>query len=235
MMKIFLKKNEQLTSTIAGIGLLIVAVFVAVPAAYGTDVPPSISEIISRLQQTYEKTQDFNAVFVQETTIKSIKKTETEEGVVFFKNPKNMLWNYSRPKAKKLVINSRKAWLYLPDEKVAYVQDADYIFRSKVLIKLLSGLGKLKDDFTITYAQPQASDKKGNYLLILTPLEKIPSLNPFQITIDRSTFLILQVSFEDTLGNLTVVKFSNIAVNTRLSDKIFQFQPPAGVSIFNMP
>ena len=234
-MKIFLKKNEQLTSTIAGIGLLIVAVFVAVPAAYGTDVPPSISEIISRLQQTYEKTQDFNAVFVQETTIKSIKKTETEEGVVFFKNPKNMLWNYSRPKAKKLVINSRKAWLYLPDEKVAYVQDADYIFRSKVLIKLLSGLGKLKDDFTITYAQPQASDKKGNYLLILTPLEKIPSLNPFQITIDRSTFLILQVSFEDTLGNLTVVKFSNIAVNTRLSDKIFQFQPPAGVSIFNMP
>jgi outer membrane lipoprotein carrier protein len=146
-----------------------------------------------------------------------------------------MLWNYSRPKAKKLVINPRKAWLYLPQEKVVYAQDADYIFKSKVLIKFLSGLGKLKDDFTITYAEPRALDKKGNYLLVLTPLEKIPSLNPFQITIDKSTFLILQVSFEDTMGNSTIVKFSNISINTGLSEKIFQFKPPEGVSIFNMP
>jgi outer membrane lipoprotein carrier protein len=115
------------------------------------------------------------------------------------------------------------------------VQDADYIFKSKVLIKFLSGLGKLKDDFTITYAEPRALDKKGNYLLVLTPLEKIPSLNPFQITIDKSTFLILQVSFEDTMGNSTIVKFSNISINTGLSEKIFQFKPPEGVSIFNMP
>jgi outer membrane lipoprotein carrier protein len=235
MMKIFFKRNEQLTAIIAGIWILITAFFIAVPAGNCATAPPSIDEIITRLQMTYEKTLDFNAQFVQETTIKSIKKTEVEEGVVFFKNPKNMLWNYSRPKAKKLVINPRKAWLYLPQEKVAYVQDADYIFKSKVLIKFLSGLGKLKDDFTITYAEPRALDKNGNYLLILTPLEKIPSLNPFQITIDKSTFLILQVSFEDAMGNSTSVKFSNISTNTRLSEKIFQFQPPPGVSIFNMP
>jgi outer membrane lipoprotein carrier protein len=236
MMKIFFKKNEQLPATAASIRILIAAVFIAVPAAaYCAEAPPPIDEIISRLQLTYEKTLDFNAEFVQETTVKSIKKTDIEEGVVFFKNPKNMLWNYSRPKAKKLVINPRKAWLYLPQEKVVYVQDADYIFKSKVLIKFLSGLGKLKDDFTITYAEPRALDKKGNYLLVLTPLEKIPSLNPFQITIDKSTFLILQVSFEDTMGNSTIVKFSNISINTRLSEKIFQFKPPEGVSIFNMP
>lgn len=146
-----------------------------------------------------------------------------------------MLWDYSRPKKKKLVINPRKAWLYLPQEKVAYTQESDYIFKSKTLIKFLSGLGKLKNDFTIKYAEPKALDNQGNYLLVLTPLEKIPSLNPFQITVDKNTFIIVQVSFEDTMGNSTLLKFFNITTNTGLSEKMFQFKPPAGVSIFNMP
>jgi outer membrane lipoprotein carrier protein len=146
-----------------------------------------------------------------------------------------MLWDYSLPKKKKLVINPRKAWLYLPQEKVAYTQEADYIYKSRTLIKFLSGLGKLKDDFTIKYAEPKSMDKQGNYLLVLTPLEKAPSLNPFSITVDKNTFIILQVSFEDALGNSTVLKFSNISTNTGLPDKMFQFKPPAGVSIFNMP
>src|SRR4030042_466332 len=166
--------------------------------------------------------------------IKSIKKTEVEEGIVFFKNPRNMLWNYKKPNAKKMVINRQKAWLYLPREKVAYVQKADKIFQSKALIKFLSGLGKLKDDFAIRYAEPNALDKNGNYLLRLTPLDKSTILNPFQITVDKNTFYILQVSFHDVLGNSTVLKFSHISTNNGIADKIFQFRPPATVSIFDM-
>lgn len=195
----------------------------------------SIDGVIEKLQSTYEKTNDFRANFIQEITIKSIKKTEIEEGIVFFKNPRNMLWNYTRPNAKKMVINHQKAWLYLPQEKAAYVQKADNAFQSKVLIKFLSGLGKLKDDFAISYAQPNALDKNGNYLLRLTPLDKSTALNPFQITVDKSTFHILQISFDDILGNSTVLKFSQISINNGISDKLFQFQPPAGVSVFDMP
>jgi outer membrane lipoprotein carrier protein len=234
-MKKKFKKNELLMplAMINWSLAILLLMITSSPALADNQLPPD--ELIARLQQTYEKTKDFNANFVQETTVISIKKTDIEEGIVYFKSPKNMLWNYTKPKAKKLVINSRKAWLYLPQEKVAYMQEADYIFRSRVLIKLLSGLGKLTDDFTINYAAPQKLDKKGNYLLVLTPIEKNPSLKPFQITVDVNTFLILQVSFEDTLGNSTVLKFSHIATNTGLAEKMFQFKPPAGVSIFNMP
>jgi outer membrane lipoprotein carrier protein len=196
---------------------------------------PPIDDVVSRLQQTYEQTIDFKADFIQESTIKSIKRTDVEEGAVFFKNPRNMLWNYTKPKAKKLVINSRKVWLYLPQEKVAYTQDADYIFQSKVLIKFLTGLGKLKDDFTIEYAKSNALDKNENYRLVLTPLEKSASYNTLQITVDKNIFYILQVNFDDTFGNSTNLRFSNIAINTGLASQIFQFQPPAGVSIFKMP
>lgn len=234
-MKIFFKEYRQLSVMATAILLFNVLFLIFTPPRTLAEAPAPVEEIVTHLQQTYENTKDFKANFVQEATVKSIKQTNIEEGVVFFKSPKNMLWNYSKPKAKKLVINARKVWLYLPQEKVAYTQEAEYIFKSKVLIKFLAGLGKLQDDFTIKYAVPNALDKNGNYLLVLTPLEKNTVLNPFQITVDKNSFLILQISFDDALGNSTHLKFSNILSNTSLAEKMFQFTPPAGVSIFNMP
>ena len=195
---------------------------------------PPIDDVVSRLQQTYEKTVDLKSDFIQETTIKSIKKTDVEEGVVFFKNPKNMLWNYRKPKAKQLVINSKKVWLYLPQEKVVYTQDAGYIFQSKVLIKFLTGLGKLKDDFTIAYAKSGALDKNENYRLVLTPREKGTSYSALQITVDKDIFYILQVNFDDSFGNSTALRFSNIAMNSGIATNIFQFKPPSGVNVLKM-
>jgi outer membrane lipoprotein carrier protein len=234
-MKIFFNGNTKIIIYRVNILIFVMLFTILAPLSAGAGPLLPIDEVIASLQQTYEKTQDFKAGFIQETTIQSIKKTDIEEGTVFFKNPKNMLWDYSKPQKKKLVINSRKAWLYLPQEKAAYMRDSDYIFKSKTLIRFLSGLGKLKNDFTIKYAEPNALDKQGDYLLVLTPLEKIPSLNLFQITVDKNTFLILQVGFEDAMGNSTLLKFSNISTNSGLSEKMFQFKPPAGVSIFNMP
>lgn len=236
MTKNFFKANKLVTAIEARFWLIAVSfLIILLPCIALSEELPPIDDIVQKLQQTYEKTEDFKANFVQETTIKSIKKTEIEEGSVFFKNPKNMLWNYTKPRAKKLVINRHTAWLYLPQEKVAYWQKSDNIFQSKALIKFLSGLGKLKDDFAITYAKPKALDKNGNYLLLLIPLEKNTILNPIQINVDKSKFYILQVNFDDVLGNSTSVKFSNIFINNGLTDKMFQFQPPAGVEIFKMP
>ena len=232
----FLKANEIVTAITARfwpIALLFLIIFL--PGIVLAEELPPIDDVVQKLQHTYEKTEDFKANFLQEITIKSIKKTEIEEGSVFFKNPKNMLWDYTKPKAKKLVINQRTAWLYLPQEKAAYRQKADNVFQSKALIRFLSGLGKLKDDFAITYAEPDALDKNGNYLLLLTPLGKNTILNPIRITADKSKFYILQVNFDDVLGNSTSVKFSNIFINNGLTEKMFQFQPPAGISIFDMP
>jgi outer membrane lipoprotein carrier protein len=235
MMKTILDKNELFIAVKA------IAVFVAIlwgvvlPHISCATEPPPLDETVNRLQQIYEKTQDFRANFLQETTVKSIRKTDVEEGIVYFKNPKQMLWDYKKPKTKKLIINAQKAWLYLPQDKAVYTQDSDKIFKSEALIKFLSGLGKLKDDFTIKYATPRAMDKEGNYLLQLYPREKGASYQYLQMTIEKNDFHILQVSFDDVMGNSTILKFSGIKMNAGLSSKLFHFQPPPGVSIFKMP
>ena len=120
-------------------------------------------------------------------------------------------------------------------EKIVYTQKSENIFQSKILIKFFSGLGKLKDDFSIKYAEPKSQDKNGNYLLVLIPREKSSAYNSVKITVDKSNFYILQVSFDDVMGNSTTLRFSNISMNAGLTQKMFQFKPPAGVQVFQMP
>ena len=207
--------------------------FSASPAS--ADAARPLEDVVSRIQRLYDNTQDLSAGFVQETTIQSIRKTDVEKGMVYFKTPRRMLWDYTWPKPKKLVVNPKTAWLYLPDEKVAYRQDADRLFQSATLIKFLSGIGKLTDDFVLSFATPEATDASGNYLLALTPKEKNTSYQSLRMTIDHNSFHILQVGFDDVLGNTTVLKFHDIRLNAKINPALFQFKPAADVSIFDMP
>ena len=228
-------KNNHFKASLVSASLVLATFFVLCAHffCFAQEIEP-IEETVSKLQRVYDETSDFRADFTQETFNKSLKKTVTETGVVYFKKPRNMRWDYARPETKKMIINPQKAWLYVPREKAAYVQKAANVFASGTLISFLSGLGKLKDDFQIAYAEPEAKDKNGNYLLKLTPREKSYALQTLNVTVDKNTYFIIRVSFEDLMGNSTTLKFSNLARNTGIPDKFFQFQPPAGTNIFDM-
>ncbi|MBA4397343.1 MAG: hypothetical protein C0394_08175 [Syntrophus sp. (in: bacteria)] len=194
----------------------------------------SLEQLTAKMQEAYGSTQDLTAAFVQELTIVSIKKTEREEGTVYFKNPGRMYWEYTRPKSKKLVVNPQKAWLYVPEDQVVYVQDAEALYQSKVILRFLSGTGKLREDFEIKYAAPQIADKEGHHLLVLTPKRADLGIERLHLTVDRSSFQILQCSFSDAFGNLTRIRFRNIRTNNQLPESLFHFKPPRGVEIFNV-
>jgi outer membrane lipoprotein-sorting protein len=109
MIKKFFKTNELFTAT--KIVLFLILSLLALPCCAFSEELPTVGDIAQKFQSTYEKTKDLKANFIQEATLTSVKKTQREEGRVYFKNPKNMLWEYSNPKGKKLVINSKTAWL----------------------------------------------------------------------------------------------------------------------------
>lgn len=233
MINFIFNTNKLFTAT--QIVLCLILSLLALPCCVFSEELHAVGDIAQKLQSTYEETKDLKANFIQEATLTSVKKTQREEGRVYFKNPKNMLWEYSNPKGKKLVINSKTAWLYLAKEKVAYKQKSESIFQSKFLINFFAGAGKIQDDFLIKHAEPKAQDKDGNYLLVLIPREKTAACNSVKLVVDKNNFYILQVSFDDVMGNSTTLKFSNISINTGVAQKMFQFKPPAGVQIFEMP
>ena len=194
----------------------------------------TLEDVVQKMQSSYENTKDFKADFVQETSMKSAKKKIIEEGKMFFKKPRNLLWDYSKPEIKKIIINSQKAWLYLPQEKIAYTQSSSKILQSHILINFFSGAGNLKKDFIIRLATPEMTDSDGHYLLVLTPRQKNAGFSEVRMTVDQKNFSILRLSFDDVMGNATTLYFSNMAVNSNIPLNMFRFRPPAGVDIFPM-
>ena len=229
------RENRSPAARMAGIALLLwIAIFVFPAPALRAEVL-SLEQLTAKTQEVYEKTTDLKARFIQEVTIKSMKKTEREEGTVWIKNPKMMLWDYAKPKEKKLVINARTAWLYVAEDRMVYVQNADDVYRSRMAVKFLSGIGKLSEDFQLRFAKDNPLDEEGNYFLILTAKEKGTGIDRLHLTVDGKTFQILQCRFNDDYGNTTRLRFSDIRTNTGVSDKFFTFKPPAGVEVVNMP
>jgi len=206
--------------------------FLVLPALARAEL---LSELIAKAQENYEKTEDLKARFIQEVTIKSMDRMEREEGFFYFKKPMSMLWDYVKPKTKKIVINQQKACLYIPEDHVLYVQDVESIFKSRPAIKLFSGIGKLQKDFQISFSQPDPLDRDGNYLLTLVPRDSVFGIQKLFLTIDRGNFQILQCSFTDIYGNVTCIRFREIRVNNKLSARLFTFKPPPGVEVVNVP
>jgi len=198
-------------------------------AAFGRTL--SLDELSAKIQTAYDHTKDFKANFTQEATIKSIDRTENEEGTFYLKKPERMLWDYTKPSMKKLVINSRKAWLYMPDDNIVYVQDAKNVFSSKMTIRFLTGIGNLKDDFDTAFPAGGATDKKGNYVILLTPREYEAGIKTLLLTVDKDTFHIIECVFSDMYDNITRLCFSDIEFNTAPPDELFEFTPPPGVEI----
>ncbi len=195
----------------------------------------ALTQVITNIQERYEHTHDLEAAFTQEATIKSINQTVTETGVVYFKKPQRMLWDYQTPSQKKLVINPEKAWLYVPEDNLVYLQDAKNILSSKMTVRFMIGMGKLQEDFQISFADPHQVDENGYYHLCLLPRSKELGIDKLFMKVHKDTFFIINFSFTDMYGNTTKLTFSDMKTNTNLPDSIFTFTPPPGVNLYRVP
>jgi len=195
----------------------------------------SLDDLLERIEKQYNRTTDFQADFVQETMLKSMGKTEREQGRLYFKKPRKMLWLYEKPQVKTLVVNTEKSWLFIPEDQVAYVQKTDRLLQSTVAVRLLSGFIGIKDAFQVQFAATDQVDRKGDYRLRLIPRERGAGFSKAHIDISATTYNINRVWFEDPYGNVTRVTLSNIKLNQQLKDEKFFFIPPSGVEIFSLP
>ncbi len=194
-----------------------------------------IDELAKKIQDMYDQMNDFTAEFRQSATIRSVNRTVTEEGVLFLKKPNRMLWNYTEPSSKKMVINPDKSWLFVPDDNIVYVQETEKLLTSKMMIKFLTGIGNLKNDFDLSYCETSPVDENGNYRLNLRPKEYEAGISNLLLTINKESYYIMKCQLTDMYDNVTILIFKNMKINKKLPDDMFIFSPPEGTEIYMVP
>ncbi len=216
---------------ILGSGLILLLFLVRVPVLNAQPLP--LEEIVAKVQEQYETHEDFKANFIQESLVKSLGKKQVVEGIVYFKKPGKMRWNYQKPTKQEIISDGKSLWNYRPEDKQVVVSPMTNAFQSKAPSTFLAGIGNLKKDFQARWSKEPSP--KENYSLELTPQEAQGSLEKLFLLVDRESFKILQARIQDVMGNVTQISFSKIQFDNRLPDSLFTFTPPKGVEVFTMP
>ena len=185
-----------------------------------------LDAIISKIQKTYEGIQDIQADFVQLTTSSATKETQKADGLVYFKKPGMMKWEYKSPTNDIIVSDGRTIWAYQQDiGQVMIVNASDS--GASISNNFLAGMGNLKKDFDIELEKPD----NNSYVLKLNPKVPQPNIQRLYIAVDKKTSLVKQTIVFDLLGNETKVIFENLKINQSVPANIFKFKIPEGVRV----
>jgi len=221
---------------------------ICIPTFVSTACAAELKEVIAALEQGYDSLTDVQADFTQRTSITSMKREELARGVLFIKkasgNSSMFRFDYVKPR-QLIVSDGKKAWYYLPDNNQVMVSDMAALFAggNGIALNYLTGMGHISRDFSIVFAG-EGRDKKGNYILELTPKEPSQAIAKLQLTVAASVveqyqkkikseplFPVISSVVDDHLGNRTFIILSRVKVNQGISNSRFTFKIPKGVEI----
>lgn len=211
------------------------------PAAAGGDagdadaaVSACAGPIAVRIQRHYETVRDLTARFEQRTETAALGGAASRallgRGTVVFAKPGRMRWSYEEPEPSLVVSDGESVWIYDPEAGEAQHLQMVGDFLSGAAIQFLLGRGDLLKEFRVTAEDCGASP----VLLRLQPRQDAP-YEWLEVRADPATGRISETRVSDLLGNVTHVRFSEIRSNEDPDLRLFQFEPPEGVRVLELP
>ncbi|NVJ28538.1 outer-membrane lipoprotein carrier protein LolA [Myxococcus sp. AM011] len=183
---------------------------------------PEVKTLVDRMQAFYEKTGDFKAGFRQDYKYKTFKRTQTSEGVVTYKKPGLMRWEYQKPSVRTFVLAGNKVYMYDPPAQSLTVASMD-TSQLSASVTFLFGQGKLADEFAIS--KGACKDCKGT-LLVLDPLKVEPRFKQVRLEVDPATAQVLKSTVVDPDGSENAISFLDLKTNVGISADSFKMDVP---------
>ncbi|MCP4397527.1 MAG: outer membrane lipoprotein carrier protein LolA [bacterium] len=189
----------------------------------------TLETIIDNVQAEYERTSDIYASFSQVSKLRSLPTPKKSQGIVYFKKPGKMRWEYTNPEQQLLVSNGKTMWFYVAEDAQVIVQNAADAYGSRTPVTFLAGMGKLQNDF---HMKLLPSDVDTVHKLELLPKQPQPELAKLILTVNTVSYRIVHTAVYDPYGNITDVYLENIDTNTGPPDELFNFEiPEEGVDV----
>ena len=152
-----------------------------------------------------------------------------ESGTLYLKKPRKMRWEYRSPREKLFVSDGQAVWFYLPAERQVRKTALDKLDDVRSPLAFLLGKTKLENELRgLSKAVDQAPMGAGNTLLRGVPTAMPGQVNEVLLEITPSN-QIARIVLMEAEGATTEFRFAGWKENLELSDRRFQFTPPAGV------
>ena len=205
-------------------------VFAAPVAASAQQATSSLVQQLAGLQRLTadfeQSTKTTNNKTVQKKGLTAQHMNQTFKGVMKVERPGKFYWETTSPAKQTIVTTGKVVWIYDPDLQQAVRQSLDDQVANTPALLLSGNTNQIMDSYRVTQPDrtklyytlyPKQDDGAFQSLTISFGANKAPSL------------MVLQ----DSLGQTTYVRFSNIKVNPAIPASVFNFEPPKGTDIID--
>ena len=189
-------------------------------------------EIVDKAQAAYAALRSMKALFVQESYLAALDKSETSSGRVSFLKQGMMKWEYLVPEEQTFLVKGNTLWLYQPELQQVIIDRFENVLISDLPVSFLMGIGNLKSDFQVS----EACRNQAGVLLELLPRAadrpESDQLRKFLLLVDPASWLPRGARVVDVGGNATSIALNDIEKDPA-SVKESDFQPsfPPGTDI----
>ncbi len=217
-------KQKMMTGALTGV--LMTTLGVAAPMMVltqsATAAPADNLVAAKRLNKLLTNTKSMTANFTQTTKGAT---NGTFKGSMSVQRPNNFRWETKSPSEQLIVANGSSMWIYDKDLEQATKQGVDTQVGNTPALLLSGDPSKIDKNFKIT----QPYENKNYY--VLYPKSEEASFKNLSVSFSGGKPVMMVLN--DTLGQTTSIKFSNIKLNPSISSSQFKFNPPKGVDVIN--
>ena len=177
-----------------------------------------------KLNDFYNNVESMRASFTQMTMDSRFNNSQETTGTLMMQRPGKFRWDYISPYDQSIIADGEKIWVYDKDLEQVTVNQLDAVIGNTPAL-LLSGGRSLDKNFKII----ELESSKGLDWVELFPLESDTSFSSVRLAFGKTRLAVMEL--EDSFGQTTIIKFSNLENNPVLDSGTFQFVPPKGVDV----
>lgn len=207
-----------------GLLILIFLLLTALPVKGAA--PVGEEEVVKRLREVQEKTRDFSADLYQEKKLSLLKEKIISRGRIRFKKPNKVYIEFFHPESSQMVFDGKTVLLYFKEEKLA----ERYSIRSNPIAERY--LLFSKDPFQEKLARWKILEDRESFLIMeITPRVNDPLFVKTRLWVSKRDGMIVGMEMVEKNGDTTLLRYSNMRVNTGLIDSDFEIHLPKDVKI----
>lgn len=177
--------------------------------------------VVSAIEKAHKQMTSLSATFTQEKSSSMFTEKVVQKGKIFYKSPRQLRWEYTTPKSMAIIFNNGK--VLLKNEK-GTTNNPNKMLSEMGNMIMNTINGNLLKDNTNFQTKYYKNSKTGDYVVVLTPLNKRIKAyyKDITITLNAKTYLADKVVMNEVNGDSTAILFADKKTNGTLSDSLFK-------------
>jgi len=180
---------------------------------------------IERMRTFVLEMRSGQARFEQVPEDRAGKKAQSASGTFQFERPGRFRWAYEKPYEQLIVGDGTRFWVYDKDLNQVTVKKLDQALGSSPAA-LLAG----SDDIEAAFTLLDGGEKDGLEWVRAVPRNRDAGFESITMGFDRQS-LPAAMELKDQFGQTTLLKFTAVERNPKLSRELFLFTPPKGADV----